>query len=108
LLSQAPGLEASRWWLDRFTAAFFGAQRVAPRFDGMQGTIADLSWFAHQGFTAEAQAVMTASTLDQPARRNTDAVYRSLHPGEDWAQSVALRLRSNEGAYAALGQALGA
>jgi hypothetical protein len=94
-----PGPEASRSWLDRFTAAFPGAQHVALGFDRMHGTIAELDWFARQGFTVEAQAVMTASKVHQPARRNTDAVYRRLHSDADWAYSVTLRLRCNEGTY---------
>jgi hypothetical protein len=99
LLDNVPGPEASQSWLDRFTAAFPGAQHVALGFDRMHGTIADLDWFARQGFTVEAQAVMTASKVHQPARRNTDAVYRRLHSDADWAQSVTLRLRCNEETY---------
>jgi len=99
LLSQVPAPEASQSWLDRFTAAFPEAQHIALGFDRMHGTITELGWFARQGFTAEAQTVMTASKIHQPARRNTDAVYRRLHSDADWAQSVTLRLRCNEGTY---------
>ncbi len=99
LLSEVPGPEASRSWLDRFTAAFPEAQHIALGFDRMHGTIAGLDLFDRQGFTTEAQSVMTASEIRQPARRNTAAVYRRLHSDEDWAQSVILRLWCNEGMY---------
>ena len=33
---------------------------------------------------------MTASEIHEPARLNTDAVYRRLHSDEDWAHSVEL------------------
>jgi GNAT superfamily N-acetyltransferase len=99
LLDQVPEPEASQSWLDRFTAAFPEAEHVALGFDKTHGTIADLNWFSRKGFIAEAQMVMTASKVHQPARRNTYAVYRKVCSDADWRQSVTLRLRCNEGAY---------
>ncbi len=96
LLAQVPAPDAAQSWLGRFAAAFPGAEHVALGFDGKDGTVADVGWFAEHGFSAEAQTVMTAATVHVPARPNTGAVYRALHSGEDWAQSVELRMRCNE------------
>jgi hypothetical protein len=93
LLDQVPKPEASQSWLDRFTAAFPEAEHIALGFDKTDGTIADLNWFSRKGFIAEAQMVMTASKVHQPARRNTYAVYRKVCSDADWRQSVTLRLR---------------
>ncbi|MDQ2792355.1 MAG: GNAT family N-acetyltransferase [Actinomycetota bacterium] len=99
LLAHIPSADASQSWLNRFAAAFPGAEHVALGFDGQHGSVADLGWFAGQGFNAEAQTVMTASEVHEPARLNTYAVYRGLSSDEDWAQSVELRVRCNEGAF---------
>ncbi len=96
LLAQVPAPDASESWLDRFAAAFPGAEHVALGFDGKDGTVADLGWFAEHGFNAEAQTVMAAAAVHEPARPNTSAAYRALHSDEDWAQSVELRMRCNE------------
>lgn len=93
LLAQVPAPEASESWLDRFAAAFPAAGHVAFGFDGKDGTVADLGWFAGHGFNAEAQTVMTATAMHEPAGPNTSAVYRALRSDEDWAQSVELRMR---------------
>jgi GNAT superfamily N-acetyltransferase len=96
LLAQVPAAEGSESWQDRFAAAFPGAKYVALGFDGKDGSVADLDWFAGHGFNVEAQTVMTATEVHQPARLNTDAVYRRLYSDEDWAQSVELRMRCKD------------
>lgn len=96
LLAQVPAHDASESWLDRFAVAFPGAEHVALGFDGKDGTVADLGWFAGHGFNAEAQTVMAATTVHEPARPNRGAAYRPLQSDEDWAQSVELRMRCNE------------
>lgn len=103
LLAQVPAPGASEPWLDRFVAEFPGAKHVALGFDGKDGSVADLGWFAGHGFTAEAQTVMTATEVHQPARLHRDAVYRALHSDEDWAQSVELRMRCNEREHEPMG-----
>ncbi len=77
LLAQVPAPDAAQSWLGRFAAAFPGAEHVALGFDGKDGTVADVGWFAEHGFSAEAQTVMTAATVHVPARPNTGAVYRA-------------------------------
>ncbi|MGI8697473.1 MAG: GNAT family N-acetyltransferase, partial [Mycobacteriales bacterium] len=96
LLAGVPAASASASWLDRFGAAFTGAEHVALGFDGTDGDVTDLGWFAGHGFNAEAQTVMTASAVHEPVHPNRRAVYRRLHSQEDWAQSVELRMRCNE------------
>ena len=96
LLDRVPSNELSQQWLDRFSAAFPGAEHVALGFDGTDGRADDLTWFAGRGFTAEAQTVMTATGVHEPVRQNTDAVYRRLRSDDDWSQSVELRMRCHE------------
>jgi ribosomal protein S18 acetylase RimI-like enzyme len=96
LLAQVPPPGLCQWWLDRFAAEFPGAEHIALGFDGKDGTVADLDWFAAHGFHAEASTVMTASEVHEPVRLNTDAVYRELCSDEDWSQSVELRVRCED------------
>ena len=96
LLDQVPAPESSQLWLDRFAAAFPAAEHVAIGFDGTDGTVEDLAWFAGRGFDTEAQTVMTATEVHEPAHANTDAAYRLLSSDADWAQSVELRVRCND------------
>ncbi|MGH3827388.1 MAG: GNAT family N-acetyltransferase [Pseudonocardiaceae bacterium] len=96
LLAQVPTPAASQSWLDRFAAVFPDSEYVALGFDGKDGSVADLCWFSGHGFNAEAQTVMTATEVHEPARLNSDAGYRGLRSDEDWAQSVELRMRCNE------------
>jgi len=96
LLAGVPAPEESEIWLDRFAAAFPDAAHVALGFDGATGGVGDLRWFAQRGFTAEAQVVMTASELHEPAHLNTESLYRPFESDDDWAQSVELRMRCDE------------
>ncbi|MGI8678229.1 MAG: GNAT family N-acetyltransferase [Jatrophihabitans sp.] len=96
LLDRVPTPESSEAWLDRFAATIPHAEHVALGFDGTDGSVHDLGWFAGRGFNAEAQTVMTATRVHEPAHPNTHAVYRPLHSAADWAQSVELRVRCND------------
>lgn len=96
LLAQVPTAEKSEAWLDRFVTTFPHAAHVALGFDSRQGSAADLVWFAAHGLTAEAQLVMTATDVHEPANLDTEAVCRPLSSSDDWAQSVELRVRCNE------------
>ncbi len=96
LLAQVPAPEDAGRWLERFAEAFPGPGHVALGFDSTGGSVADLVWFAAQGFSSEAQTVMTATKVREPSRLNPDADYRQRHSDEDWAQSVELRLRCTD------------
>lgn len=96
LLDAVPPRGGSRQWLDRFSAAFPGAAHVALGFDGTDGSVDDLTWFAERGFNAEAQTVMTATVVHEPAHRNSEAAYRQLRSDDDWSQSIELRMRCHE------------
>ncbi len=93
LLAEVPTPAESQHWLDRFATEFPAAGHVTLGFDGVDGRVENLSWFADQGFNAEAQTVMTATAVHPPARRNNGAIYRALLTDDDWAQSVELRMR---------------
>ena len=56
--------------------------------DGTEGNIDDLAPFTALGLEAEASSVMTAVTVHEPPRPNTDATYRPLTSDDDWAQQV--------------------
>ncbi len=96
LLSEVPSAQASPRCLERFAAAFPEAQHVALGFDGVDGTLGELQWFADHGFHTEALAVMTTATIPTPRHLNQDAEYRTLETDDDWAHSVGLRLRSHD------------
>ena len=65
-------------------------------FDGKGGRVSDLSWFAERGFGTEAQTVMTATEVHEPAHRGDGAVYRLVSSDEDWEQCVQLGMRCND------------
>jgi ribosomal protein S18 acetylase RimI-like enzyme len=79
-------------WLDRFAATFPEAGHVALGVDATTGTVGDLAGFTDLGLTAEGLTVMTASSVHEPPRPNTDAEYRPLVSDDDWEQSLRLRL----------------
>jgi ribosomal protein S18 acetylase RimI-like enzyme len=96
LLDDVPAPDNCQHWIDRFEEVFPGATHRAIGFDGVDGRVDDLEWFIAQGFEAEVQSVMTASHVQAPAHRNSNATYRQLHSESDWAQSVELGIRCNE------------
>jgi ribosomal protein S18 acetylase RimI-like enzyme len=96
LLYGVPPQQQSELWVDRFHARFPEAQHIAIGFDGTTGTVEDLAGFTAAGLTAEAQTVMTATSVHEPPRPNREATYRQLASDEDWAASVELRVECNE------------
>jgi ribosomal protein S18 acetylase RimI-like enzyme len=96
LLAEVPDPERTTVWLERFADSFPQARHVALGFDGAHGSIADLASFATLGLNSEAQTVMTATEVHEPARWNGDATYRSLASDDDWEQSVELRVRCHD------------
>jgi GNAT superfamily N-acetyltransferase len=76
--------------------AFPDAEHRAIGFDGADRPIGELDWFVAHGFEAEAQTVMTATKVHEPAHPNTDAIYRRLQSEVDWVQSIELGVRCNE------------
>jgi len=96
LLYGVPPQQQSELWVDRFHARFPEADHIAIGFDGTAGTVEDLAGFTAAGLTAEAQTVMTATSVHEPPRPNREATYRQLASDEDWAASVELRVECNE------------
>ena len=96
LLYGVPPQQQSELWVDRFHARFPEADHIAIGFDGTAGTVEDLAGFTAAGLTAEAQTVMTATSVHEPPRPNREATYRQLAADEDWAASVELRVECNE------------
>ena len=97
-----PGIPAEQEvddWLARFAAEHRDAQHIALGFDGTDGTAADLDGFARRGLEVEADTVMTASSVHPSRSANTEATYRPLTGDDDWAQSVALGVRMDEGKF---------
>lgn len=96
VLAEAPADGTGGLWLDRFAAEFPDAEHVAFGFDGKDGRADAIGWFIEHGFDVEADTVMTATAVYEPAKVNTDAIYRQLASDEDWAQSVELRMRCQD------------
>ena len=90
--------EAGRW-LAAFEAEFPDAQHRTFGIDGRTGTAADLAPFAGLGLSVEVSTVMTASSVHEPARPNTEAAYRPLVTDEDWAQQVELSRAGEDPAW---------
>ncbi|HET6878495.1 MAG TPA: GNAT family N-acetyltransferase [Jatrophihabitans sp.] len=99
LLPSVPDDDDIDHWLARFSAEHPDAQHVALGIDCTDGTTADLEGFARRGLEVEAGTVMTASSVHRPRSENTEAIYRPLAGDDDWAQSVALGVRIDDGNY---------
>lgn len=97
-------------WLERFGAAFPQAGHVAIGFDVIAGAAGDLAAFGALGFDVVVDTVLTASSIDPPARPGADVECRQLSSADDWARSVELRMachdrREPEESYRAFVQA---
>ncbi len=89
LLAEAPAdEEAAEAWLREFEREFPQARHRAIGVDGTDGTAADLAPFTALGLEAEESSVMTAETVHEPPRPNTEATYRRLTSDDDWAQQI--------------------
>jgi predicted GNAT family acetyltransferase len=89
LLPAAPANEAeAREWLATFERELPAARHRTFGVDGTEGTVADLAPFAGIGMETEALTVMTADSVVEPPRPNTEATYRRLESDDDWAQQV--------------------
>jgi ribosomal protein S18 acetylase RimI-like enzyme len=75
-------------WMARFAAEFPDARHVALGLDETDPGTVDPGELA--GMTMERNAVMTATTVHAPPRRNTEAVVRALEGDADWRQSLEL------------------
>ena len=96
LLHGVPPQQQAELWIDRFHARFPQAEHIAIGFDGTTGTVEDLAGFTAAGLSAEAQTVMTATSVNEPPRPNREATYRRLKSDADWAAGVDLRVACNE------------
>ncbi len=96
LLANPPADTMGQEWMNRFAAEFPGAEHIAFGFDGIGGHSGDLAWFIRHAFDVEADTVMTATVVHEPANMHTGAVYRQLVSDEDWGQSIELRMRCKE------------
>lgn len=95
LLGDVPPPEDAPLWVERHAAAFPGARHLTLGFDGTDGRVAELSGFSALGLSAEAQTVMTATSVrsDGP---HPQAECRQLTSDDDWRQNVELQLRCND------------
>jgi RimJ/RimL family protein N-acetyltransferase len=96
LLAEVPPAAETDRWLERFAAEFPDASHLTLGFDGVDGRVADLAAFADRGLRCEAATVMTAAAVIEPPRPNRDAICRTLATDDDWAQSLALEVASND------------
>ncbi len=96
LLTRPPEAADTDVWLDRFATEFPEARHRAFGVDGTDGDLADLAGFADRGMSVEASTVMTATSVQPPARPNREAEYRRLVSDDDWAQSVQLRIACDD------------
>jgi ribosomal protein S18 acetylase RimI-like enzyme len=92
LVKAVPAPQDAGRWVERHAEAFPGARHLTLGFDGVDGTVADLSGFAALGLTAESATVMTARSVrsDGP---HPEAECRQLTSEDDWRQYVELNVR---------------
>ena len=95
LLAAPPAPGEARRWVERHAAAFPGSHHLALGFDGTRGTVAELSGFVELGLSAEAQTVMTATSV-LPGVPHPEAECRALVSDDDWRQCVELQVRCND------------
>jgi ribosomal protein S18 acetylase RimI-like enzyme len=89
LLSGPPASRAeAEDWLACFERELPQARHRTFGIDGTEGTVDDLAPFTALGLEAEVSSVMTAETVHEPPRPNTDATYRRLTSDDDWAQQI--------------------
>jgi predicted GNAT family acetyltransferase len=93
LLVEPPrGVDEARHWLEVFTRAHPTARHVAIGVDGTSRDSAELEPLESLGLRTDRSTVMTASSVHEPARPNTEATYRMLASDDDWAQQVELSM----------------
>ncbi|HEX3297814.1 MAG TPA: GNAT family N-acetyltransferase [Nocardioides sp.] len=98
LLLPAPpvDLEDARRWLDAFEREFPAAEHRTFGVDGRAGSADDLAPFAQLGMTLDVSTVMTATSVHEPPRPNTDATYRPLDSDADWQQQIELAMAGED------------
>lgn len=99
LLPEVPA-DGDVWrWLAEFAETFPDATHLALGFDGVDGAVDDLAAFSAEGLSAEAQSVMTATSVHPPPRPNHDAEYRRLTSDDDWARHVELNVACEDSGH---------
>jgi ribosomal protein S18 acetylase RimI-like enzyme len=89
LLGTAPGdADEAREWMAAFEAEFPDARHRTFGVDGSSGGADDLAPFVELGLTSDVSTVMTATSVHEPARPNTEATYRPLESDADWQQQI--------------------
>jgi ribosomal protein S18 acetylase RimI-like enzyme len=96
LLERAPGPGEAQDWLELFHTTFPDRRHVAIGVDGTTGTAEDVQPFVDLGLKVDTSSVMTAQSVHEPPRANTEATYRQLVSDEDWAAHVELRMAIDE------------
>jgi ribosomal protein S18 acetylase RimI-like enzyme len=96
LLASAPTADEVAGWVETCEREFPGSRHRALGIDGADGHRDDLAPFLAHDFTAECQAVMTATAVHEPPRPNTEATIRPLVSDEDWERQVALARAGEE------------
>ncbi len=100
LLPSAPADEtAARAWVEVFERAFPDARHRTFGIDGTVGTVDDVAAFAELGMETEVSSVMTATSVREPPRPNSDITLRPLESDDDWSQQVELSMVGEELGY---------
>jgi ribosomal protein S18 acetylase RimI-like enzyme len=89
LLGAAPRDAAeAREWLATFESEFPQARHRTFGVDGSAGSRDDLAPFVDLGLDIDVSTVMTATSVHEPPRPNTDATCRPLRTDDDWEQQI--------------------
>jgi hypothetical protein len=96
LLSRPPRAEEVEPLFVAYDADFPESSHRAFGVDGTGDQRDDLAPLAATGMETQAATVMTATSVHQPPRPNTEALYRRLESDEDWAQRVQLSVAVND------------
>jgi len=100
LLSTPPeDADEARDWLTTFESELPGARHRTFGVDGQDGSRDDLAPFAEHGLSLDVSTVMTATTVHEPSRPNTDATYRTLESDADWQQQIEVAMAGEDEGY---------
>jgi ribosomal protein S18 acetylase RimI-like enzyme len=91
LLATAPAdVDEATAWLATFESELPTARHRTFGIDGQDGGRDDLAPFTTLGLEPDVSTVMTATSVHEPPRPNTDATYRFLETDADWQQQIEL------------------
>src|SRR5262245_16393354 len=96
LLDHPPEESEIDRWVAAYDAEFPDTRHRAFGVDGTEDNKEAMRRFERAGLSLEMGSVMTATSVHEPPRPNTEAEFRILESDDDWAQRVQVAVSCNE------------